>query len=384
MTPRSIAIARTSGEPAPSTNIPPAVPIGLPPCGPRLGGARGPARRPRSTPLVPAPVGTALLPGIPVPLGSQDSDHTVVFRNKCELVVELMREPGGITGGRRLGSLTGPTPSEASSGPSSSPSRAPPHGFPTRLQPDARLYACRYPGVGPTRNGATGCQPPVRGAVVGTVAGGRRLHLSSAAACPLEGTGVPVVGRRCGSTGQGGGRQGRGLPPAVSPGQFGDRVDRRGDRGRVCGAIPPGGRVPGPQAAAGLGRVPGLNPGSRGADQPGPCGDAEPAAVGSVPVGGRRLHGLVNSPALESEEGQAQCAGRGAAAATAWLGDPEPAGEMAGRRGGSGPGTGGGSGLGAGRGPVAGQLGPEIRPLPSGWGEMRGRQPEEPELDIIT
>ena len=49
--------------------------------------------------------------------------------------------------------------------------------------------------------------PPVAtplsgGTVVGTVAGGRRLHLWSAAACPLEGTGVPVVGRRCGSAGQ--------------------------------------------------------------------------------------------------------------------------------------------------------------------------------------
>ena len=35
---------------------------------------------------------------------------------------------------------------------------------------------------------------------------------------------------------------------------------------------------------AGLGRVPGLDPGPDRADQPGPVGDAEPAAVGSVPV----------------------------------------------------------------------------------------------------
>ena len=42
MTPRSIAIARTSGEPAPSTNIPPAVPIELPPCGPTTGWCSGP------------------------------------------------------------------------------------------------------------------------------------------------------------------------------------------------------------------------------------------------------------------------------------------------------------------------------------------------------
>ena len=105
------------------------------------------------------------------------------------------------------------------------------------------------------------------------------------------------------------------------------------------------------------------------ADQPGPVGDAEPAAVGSVPVGGRRLQGLVVASALESEEGPAQCAGRGAAAATAWLGDPGPAGEMAGQGGGSGPGTGGGRRLGVrGEDRWPERLGPGIRPLPLGIG----------------
>ena len=108
-------------------------------------------------------------------------------------------------------------------------------------------------------------------------------------------------------------------------------------------------------------------------------------AVGSVPVGGRRLHGLVVASALESEEGPAQCAGRGAAAATAWLGDPEPAGEMAGQGGGSGPGTGGGSGLGCGE-RTGGRGGSVQRSghFPRNRGEMRGRQPEEAELDMIT
>ena len=50
MTPRSIAIARTSGEPAPSTNIPPAVPIELPPCGPTTGWCWGPAHNPVNLP----------------------------------------------------------------------------------------------------------------------------------------------------------------------------------------------------------------------------------------------------------------------------------------------------------------------------------------------
>ena len=43
-------------------------------------------------------------------------------------------------------------------------------------------------------------------------------------------------------------------------GQFGDRVDRRGDGGRVCGAVPPGGRVPGPQERGWVGKSAGPGP----------------------------------------------------------------------------------------------------------------------------
>ena len=42
-----------------------------------------------------------------LPLQAQDSDHTVVFRTKCELVVELIREQARITGGRHLGIFDG-------------------------------------------------------------------------------------------------------------------------------------------------------------------------------------------------------------------------------------------------------------------------------------
>ena len=76
--------------------------------------------------------------------------------------------------------------------------------------------------------------------------------------------------------------------------------------------------------------------------------------------------GLVVASALESEEGPAQCAGRGAAAATAWLGDPEPAGEMVGQGGGSGRVNRRRERLGVrGEDRRPGRLGPEIRPLPS-------------------
>ena len=61
-----------------------------------------------------------------LPLQAQDSDHTVVFRTKCELVVELIREQGRITGGRHLGIFDGAYASGAWSGPWSSPSRGTP------------------------------------------------------------------------------------------------------------------------------------------------------------------------------------------------------------------------------------------------------------------
>ena len=94
MTPRSIAIARTSGEPAPSTNIPPAVP------NPALPAVRAhnwvvlgalldnPGQPPWCLPLS----GRLYFRKSQLPLQAQDSDHTVVFRTKCELVVELIRE----------------------------------------------------------------------------------------------------------------------------------------------------------------------------------------------------------------------------------------------------------------------------------------------------
>ena len=143
-----------------------------------------------------------------LPLQAQDSDHTVVFRTKCELVVELIREQARITGGRHLGIFDGAYALRSVAGPAQPEPGHPRIEFSTRLRPDARLYALPPPGCRANRMGLPVATPLSGGAVVGTVAGGRRLHLWSAAACPLEGTGVPVVGRRCGSAGQGGGRRG--------------------------------------------------------------------------------------------------------------------------------------------------------------------------------
>ena len=145
-----------------------------------------------------------------LPLQAQDSDHTVVFRTKCELVVELIREQARITGGRHLGIFDGAYALRSVVRPLVQPEPgAPPHRV---LDPVAAGRSAVRPAA--TRvSGQPEMGPPVAtplsgGTVVGTVAGGRRLHLWSAAAGPLEGTGVPVVGRRCGSAGQGGGRRG--------------------------------------------------------------------------------------------------------------------------------------------------------------------------------
>ena len=89
-----------------------------------------------------------------------------------------------------------------------------------------------------------------------------------------------------------------------------------------CRAVPPGGRVPGPEAAAGLGGVPGVDPEPDRADEPGAVGDDEPAAAVAVPAGRRGVRGLVVAAAVEQEEGPAERAGRGAVAAAAPAGNP--------------------------------------------------------------
>src|SRR5271166_297323 len=82
-----------------------------------------------------------------LPLQSQDSDHTVVFRTKCELVVELIREQARITGGRHLGIFDGAYALRSVVRPLVQPEPGHPRiEFLTRLRPDARLYALPPPG----------------------------------------------------------------------------------------------------------------------------------------------------------------------------------------------------------------------------------------------
>ena len=79
-----------------------------------------------------------------LPLQSQDSDHTVVFRTKCELVVELIREQARITGGRHLGIFDGAYALRSVVRPLVQPGPGHPRiEFLTRLRPDARLQEPR-------------------------------------------------------------------------------------------------------------------------------------------------------------------------------------------------------------------------------------------------
>ncbi len=261
--------------------------------------------------------------------------------------MELIREQCGLPAGGTWGSLTGPTPSEAVVRPLVQPGPGHPRiEFLTRLRPDARLYAlpplpgCRArPEMGPP------VATPLSGGTGGRdlVAGGRRLHLWSATACPLEGTGVPVVGRRCGQL--------SGIKVVV-----GSEVEGYRQRFHLVSSATELTGVEMVEGFAGRFRQEDLFRDLNGSGWVGKQCRAWTQApiertsqvqwvtlsllrLARVPVGGRRLHGLVVASALESEEGPAQCAGRGAAAATAWLGDPEPAGEMAGQGRGERPGN---------------------------------------------
>ena len=99
-----------------------------------------------------------------LPLQAQDSDHTVVFRTKCELVVELIREQARITGGRHLGIFDGAYALRSVVRPLVQPEPGHPRiEFLTRLRPDARLYALPLPGCRANQKWGRRLPPPCQG-----------------------------------------------------------------------------------------------------------------------------------------------------------------------------------------------------------------------------
>src|SRR5262249_22047082 len=147
---------------------------------------------------------------------------------------------------------------------------------------------------------------------------------------PLEGGGVPVARAGMGGTGQGDRRPGRGRQEAVHPGDLGSGADRAADGGTVRGAVPAGGRLPRPEAAAGLGGMPGVDPESDRADQPGAVGDDEPAAAVAGPAGSERGGGLVGGGTEERRRGPDERAGWTAADAAASGGNSAASGGVGG------------------------------------------------------
>ena len=253
-------------------------------------------------------------------------DGIVEFRTKCELAVELLREQARIIKGKHLAVFDGGYALESVVRPLVLPAGGAPRiEFLTRLRCNARLYALplppeQYPegkpGPKPKWGQAAGAAPPGRH-VEREVAGRNRLRLRPAAGDPLEGDHLPVASPGLGGASQGDCCLRRGLQGAVHPGDLGGGVDGAADGGVVHGAVPAGGRVPRPEAAAGLGGVPGVDGQPDPADQPGAVGDDEPAAVVAVSAGGVWNGGLVVPAAVEQEEGSSQRTGRAAADAAA-------------------------------------------------------------------
>ena len=199
---------------------------------------------------------------------------------------------GPITAGGTWRFSTGPTRSAMWSVPWCCPSRGMPRiEILTRLRRDSRLYELPPRGrraghadraaVGQTIV-ATQSGGPLAGKVAdgqGFIYGRQRQVRWKEVVCLWE-SGL-ARGR------QSGGRRGGGLSASGSPGEVGHEPERPADRGVVHGPFPTRRRVPGPEAASGVGRMPSLDPGPDRADHPGPVGDHEPVADVSIPLAGR-------------------------------------------------------------------------------------------------
>ena len=308
--------------------------------GPQLGRPRGLAPEPRPARLVPAHLRAALLPQVAVARrGPGPPGRTEPFRTKCELAVELLREQARIAGGPHLAVFDG--------------------GFALRsvVRPlvvaRGRLAPDRVPDPAAARRPAV--RPAADGAPPGASGGRCRSGAAAAAAPPGRPVDRAVArGARPSSTAGGGRSAGRRW--SACGGCSGHEVPVKAVVAQVEGykkrftlvssaveltglqmvelfarAVPPGGRVPGPEAAAGLGGVPGVDQEPDRADEPGAVGDDEPAAAGAVPAGGGGRGGLVVPAAVEQGEGPAERAGRGAAAAAASAGNPATSVGVAGR-----------------------------------------------------
>ena len=248
------------------------------------------------------------------------------FHTKCELAVALLREQARIIKGKHLAVFDGGYALESVVRPLVLPAGGAPRiEFLTRLRCNARLYALPLPPEqypegkpGPKPKWGKRLEPPRRGGMwnakwqVGTafVYGRQREIRWKEIICLWRVLGWEVPVKAIVASVEGYKQRFTLVTSAVELTGL-QMVEE------VRSAVPAAGRVPRPEAAAGLGGVPSVDGQPDPADQPGAAGDDEPAAAVAVPAGGVRGSGLVVPAAVEQEEGSSQRAGRAAADAAA-------------------------------------------------------------------
>ena len=248
------------------------------------------------------------------------------FHTKCELAVALLREQARIIKGKHLAVFDGGYALESVVRPLVLPEGGAPRiEFLTRLRCNARLYALPLPPEqypegkpGPKPKWGKRLEPPRRGGMwnakwqVGTafVYGRQREIRWKEIICLWRVLGWEVPVKAIVAYVEGYKQRFTLVTSAVELTGL-QMVELFTARFRQ------GGRVPRPEAAAGLGGVPGVDGQPDPADQPGAVGDDEPAAVVAVSAGGVWKGGLVVPAAVEQEEGSSQRTGRAAADAAA-------------------------------------------------------------------
>src|SRR5581483_7122553 len=138
-----------------------------------------------------------------------------------------------------------------------------------------------------------------------------------AAQGPLEGVVRPVACGRRRRGRQGGGGGSRRLSHTLYVGDPGGAAERLAAGGVVLCPLPPGRRLPRPEATPGLGRVPGLDAPADRADHASAVCEPDVVAPVAVPLGGRWRGGVVAAATVEPAQDTTQCLGSGASAATA-------------------------------------------------------------------
>jgi len=192
----------------------------------------------------------------------------VEFRTKCELAVELLREQARLIKGKHLAVFDGGYALKSVVRTLVLPEDGSPRvDFLTRLRCDARLFALPLPPDQWPRGqrGPKQCkcgpplEPPRRASGWKAKWQFGTLGLRTAEDDSLEADGLPTAGPKLGDAGQSDRRLRRGIQRAVHPGDLGGGVDGAADAGTVRRSVPARGRVPRPQATAGLGGVSGVD-----------------------------------------------------------------------------------------------------------------------------